>query len=310
VFKKLKRKLHPITLSKGLEIMASVNPNSAGWYKTGIQHLIDSHGDISITSVTTEHLNSWAIRINKDGLSPWTVDSYIRSLKSYFNKMVALGHLDKSPAAQLRLPKLPPKRPKDIKLENVEKLLSAAKYDLRDYTMIRLLYDSGARVGELLSMTVSNVDFNDDGGRALVKGKGNKIRWVFFGVETAESLKAWIECRPVNSPDALWLSKKGGSTVTAKPLSKSGVYLMLRRTAGRAGVDRFNPHAFRHAFAKRMIDSGMPMRLVQELMGHTDIKVTMSMYANYDEIELQGYYKRFNKDQRPLPSSPLTTSEP
>lgn len=308
MFSKLKNLMHPVRLTDGLNILATVNEASRRWYQTTIHQLIDQEGDIPIRAVKPDMLNRWYVSLGANGYSPWTIDSYVRSVKAYFNTLRKLGHLDESPAAHLHPPKLPPKKPKDIKLENVEKLLSVARYDLRDYCIVRCLYDSGCRVGELLSMQVSNVDFHDDGGRILVKGKGNRIRWVFVGLETAEALRAWIDCRPAKAPDALWLSKKGGTTVTAKPLGKSGVYLILKRLAARAGVERFNPHAFRHAFAKRMIDSGMPMRLVQELMGHSDINVTMAMYANYDEQELEGYYRRFN-NQRLLPSSPLNISD-
>lgn len=303
--------MNPVCLTKGLEVIRELNPESQTylWYRTPIRGLMDLIGDVPVTQVTEAHINAWYLDIEANGYSPWTVDSYCRGMRAYFNKMVSLGHISESPATKCRAPKLPPKRPKDIGADDVERLLAASRYDLRDYCMIRVLYDSGCRVGELVSMRVSNLDLGDDGGRCLVRGKGNQIRWMFVGYETAEALKAYVSTRPINSPDDLWLSKKGGATITARALTKNGVYLMLRRLAQRVGVKRFNPHSFRHAFAKRMIDEGMPMRLVQELMGHSDISVTMTMYANYDEQELEAYYRRYNDDKRKLPSSPLTFSD-
>lgn len=288
--------MFPIPLSRGIEIAGAMHgprSQSARWYQTPVKRLIAQIGDIPVHHVTPAHLDTWHTVISTNGLSPWTVDSYTRALKSYFNKLVEAGHLESSPAARLPLYKLPKKAPKDIKEGDVEKMLKVARATARDNAIVRVLYDTGCRVGELISMTVSGVKFGPDGGRAIVTStKTNRTRYIFFSLETAEVLKLYIDCRPVNAPDNLWLSHRG----TNIPISSNGVYLMLRRLAEKAGISgRFNPHAFRHAAVKRWIDSGMPLKIVQELAGHQNISTTMTMYAVYDDEELEDYFHRFEK---------------
>ena len=90
------------------------------------------------------------------------------------------------------------------------------------------------------------------------------------------------------APDDLWL------TVSGQPISTSGVYQILKRIGNRAGVERFNSHAFRHALAKRLVNNGTPHKVIQDIMGHADITTTLSMYVEYNDDELAEYHQHYN----------------
>lgn len=297
MFRQIRRFVSPLTLSRAIEIAGAMHgPDSQTWrwYSTPVNQLIQQIGDVPVHQVRPGHINDWYAWISTNGYSAWTVDSYTRALKSFFNRMIDAGHLDESPAAHLRLYKLPKKSPKDIRPGDIQLMLKHARYNARDYAIIRVLYDTGCRVGEMISMTTDGLRFGPDGGRAIVRGsKVHKTRFVFFGLETADAIRVYLDCRPWNAPGELWLSHRDG-----KPITPNAVYQMMRRVAKSAGVEgRFNPHAFRHAAIKRWIDSGMPLKVVQELAGHDQIETTMGMYAVYDDDELAAQFKRYT--QRP-----------
>lgn len=293
VFQKLKRQMFPVSLSRGLEIAGRIHgPDSQTprWYATPVKQLVTQIGDVPMHTVTPDQLTAWHRALTSNSYSPWTVDSYTRAMKAFWNHMVEVGHVETSPAEHLRLYKLPKKKPKDISTEDIGRMVQFSRYNARDHALVRFLADSGARVGEAISMTVSGVDFTDNGGRAIVRGKGYQTRFVFFGEETAEAIRLYLECRPWNAPDELWLSRSG------EPLSTSGVYQMFKRIGRRAGIKRFNPHAFRHAFAKRLIEEGASPKIVQELLGHSDITTTLNQYVTFSEKELEEHHARFRHE--------------
>ena len=290
--RRLLRRMRPVTLSQALKIVGHIHPdtNTPMWYQTPVNHLIALLGDVPVTTITAKDLTRFQKHILSNGFSPWTVDSYIRSTKAFFNHLVNLGHLETSPAAHLRRAKLPAKQPKEINDKDIKAMIQHSRRSLRDYGMVLVLADSGCRVGELASMAVSKLQFNEEGGRAIVTGKGNKTRFIFFTPLSASAIRAYMDIRPVYAPDVLWLGKGDG------PLASGGVYQALRRIGRRAGVQRFNPHAFRHAAAKRWLDGGMPARAVQELLGHEDVTTTLNLYVAYTDDELQRHHGRHQPD--------------
>lgn len=105
--------------------------------------------------------------------------------------------------------------------------------------------------------------------------------------DQAAALRLYMETRPHDAPDELWLNRHNN------PLTTNGVYQALRRLARRAGVERFNPHSFRHAAIKRWLESGMSSRLVQELAGHEDVHTTLMIYVAYSDEDLQAAFNNF-----------------
>jgi site-specific recombinase XerD len=312
MFDKLIKKMLPITLSRGLEIVEDISPKGnrdEHWCAFPVRSLIDIAGDIPAREVTSEHIHQWyretarrpSGRNQNKPLSVFTVNSYARALIGYFNHLKRIGYISSNPCADLRLPKLPRKPRKDIPEADIERIVQYADRNTRDRALVLVLRDTGCRIGGLASMTVSGVRFEElqpeNGpsssgaqlrGRALVGEKMNKLRWVYFGDEASRALQRYINIRHHNAGDELWLTHSG------RPLSKSGIYQVFKRIGKQAGVERFNPHAFRHSCAKRLLNNGAPPKVVQELLGHENVVTTMSLYLQYDEDELADLHSQFN----------------
>lgn len=295
--------MFPITLSRGLEIVVEITHKGRKrphWYDKPISYLIQHLGDIPVADVTTDDVIAWYDWIKqkendrKPGqvISPWTVDSYARSVKSYFNHLVTAGHIETSPARRLRLPRLPPKGKKEISDSDIALMIQHSEMSPRDHAIVLVLRDSGCRVGELISIQVSGLKIVENEGRlhgraVISDNKTMKSRFIFFNHEASLAVKRYIRVRHHDAPEALWL------TITGRAISDNGVYQILKRIGKRAGVEHFNPHAFRHALAKRLVNNGTPHRIIQDILGHTDITTTLSMYVNYDDEELARHHSHF-----------------
>lgn len=298
ILTRIRHKVRPLKLSDAIDLVAKMvqaGPRRPHWYDSPIQDLIDTIGDLPIQDVTEDHILAWhnALKTRPHQrqpgktLSPWTTDSYGRAVRAMFNHLVEAGLLEVSPAAHLVLPRLPAKKKKAIDDDAIDRMIAASEAQARDHALVLMLRDTGVRVGELCSMVVDNIEIQDGLGRVLVTDDKTHIsRFAYFGEETARALARYLRSRPHDAPAYLWLSLKG-----PEPLSTSGVYQLLERVADRAGVDsRWNPHAFRHALAKRLLEGGMNHVAVQKILGHADVVTTLAMYVQYDEDELARMY--------------------
>jgi integrase/recombinase XerD len=301
--------LRPMLLSRAVELVARSKQSTGRrphWFDTPVKDLISIIGDRPIQDVTPDHILTWYDELHQRPhrrqpgrkLSAWTIDSYGRQLRAFFNELVNMGHLDESPARLLRLPRLPAKAKKEISQADIRRMVDTAEYNARDHALILVLRDSGARVGELVDMTVSNLTIHtyDDGqvtGRILITDqKTHTKRYAFLGPEAVAALQRYIRSRPASSPDWLWIAHNRRMDPPPR-LTRSGIYQVLERVAERAGVvENWNPHAFRHALAKRMIQKGAPAKVVQNILGHSDISTTMNMYVIFDEDELADYHRK------------------
>jgi site-specific recombinase XerD len=295
---------HPITLSQAIDLVA-VNKQTGRkrphWFDSPVRGLIEVVGDKPITEVTPGDIHQWWDHLRTRAhqrqpskhLSLWTIDSYGRQVRAFFNELVRMGHLDQSPAHQLKLPRLPTKAKKEIDQNDIQKMIDASEYNARDNAMILVLRDSGVRVGELVDMTVDGLTIKGDHGRILITDeKTHTARYAFLGPQALEAIRRYIRSRPHDAPDWLWLSHNRSGAKPAR-LTKSGVYQALERVAERAGVDKnWNPHAFRHALAKRLVKEGAPAKIVQGILGHSDITTTLNMYVIFDDDELAEYHRR------------------
>lgn len=292
MLRRLRNLVAPLPLSGGLTIIETIHRRSetARWYKVPIEELIQIYGDIAVRSITAAHLDDWFDLVVARNLSRWTVNSYTRAVKSYFNHMVKMGHITVSPADHLKPPRPPKATPKDITDNDIIAMLAASKRDRRDYAMICMLRDTGCRVGGLVSMTVDTLHMQETEhgkrGKILVTEKGDKSRFVFFKDETCLALIAYMEYRAAYSPPEIWLNRSD------KPLTTSGVYHILRRVAKRAGVARFNPHSFRHRMCKKLVEAGTPHKVIQDMMGWSS-QAMIQIYVVHTDNELQRFHELY-----------------
>lgn len=219
------------------------------------------------------------------GLSMATVASHVRAVKRLFRWLHEEGLLPANPAQRIKAPKLPRGEPKAYSLADFAKLLSATAGDdlasKRNRAMLLFLADTGARVGGLAGLRLTDLDLEN--GQAKVTEKGGKLRVVFFSEPTADALAAWLAVRPTGTP-YVW----AGVEHSSKPnLTTEGIRQVLKRLGKKAGVEGpVNPHSFRHGFAREYLLSGGDLATLADLMGHSDVQVTWQSYAIFRTAEL------------------------
>lgn len=226
------------------------------------------------------------------GLSVYTLFGLVTTWRRFFNWCVEKRYIQTSPAAHLRKPQLPDEPPKAISKADMMKLLKAAKtskYPKRDYAIVSVLADTGCRVGGLVGLKLKDLDLVS--GRAVVREKGRggqrKARNVYMTPDTVKAIKAYLKVRYSDS-EFVFVGVRG-------KLKESGVYQVLERLAERADVsEHFNPHAFRHGFARGMIDNGADLSTVSQCLGHEDIFVTARFYARWADKELKEKHERYS----------------
>ena len=224
------------------------------------------------------------------GLKPASLFRKAEALKSYFAFETVEGRLAESPAETLRTPRLPARLPKFLTREDAARLLAAPGFDyegVRERAMLELLYASGLRVSELLSLKPESVNLQDGWVRA--RGKGNKERLVPVHARALSAVKAYLgeRGRRFKSPAAeLFLGRSG------LPLSRVQFWRRLRDLGRKAGIKTaLHPHLLRHTFATHMLQGGADLRSVQEMLGHADLATTQ-IYTHLDSGALKAAHAK------------------
>jgi len=200
----------------------------------------------------------------------------LSSLKRFYQHALRQNKIAADPSLNIDAPKLPRGLPKTLTEEDVEKLLASPDVEdplgLRDRTMLEVLYASGLRVSELVTLKAAQV--SQDMGVVRIMGKGSKERLVPLGEEALSWVKRYLkEARPQilgrRSSDALFV------TARAAGMTRQSFWHLLKRHALHAGLRKaISPHTLRHAFATHLLNHGADLRVVQMLLGHSDISTT------------------------------------
>jgi integrase/recombinase XerD len=207
---------------------------------------------------------------------PRSIGRLIASLRRFYRYCLRENLIEVDPTLQIESPKLPRSLPKSLNEQEVEDLLNAPDttqaIGLRDRAMLELLYASGLRVSELVTVTVNEVSTQD--GVVRVTGKGSKTRLVPMGEEAADWIARYIKyARPEilqkKMSDALFVTTRAGA------MTRQAFWYLIKRYALQAGIHKpMSPHVLRHAFATHLLNHGADLRVVQMLLGHSDISTT------------------------------------
>jgi integrase/recombinase XerD len=207
---------------------------------------------------------------------PRSAARYTSALKRFYRYLLRENLIAADPTLNLDSPKLPRSLPKTLTEAEVERLLDSADINtplgLRDRAMLETLYATGLRVSELVGLKLTAVNLND--GVLRVTGKGNKDRLVPLGEEAVSWLRRYLaDARPSlmekNLSDAVFVTARGGA------MTRQAFWYLIKRRARAAGIERpLSPHTLRHAFATHLLNHGADLRVVQMLLGHSDISTT------------------------------------
>ena len=241
--------------------------------------------DKSIKKITTEEIRNYLSNY-KDNSScgSTTIDNIRRVLSSFFSWLEDEDFIIKSPIRRIHRIKTPTVVKEILTDENLENLRDKCE-NVRDLSLIELLISTGMRVGELVNLNISNLNFEDRS--CIVLGKGNKEREVYFDAKTKLHLKEYLSKRNDNN-DALFVSLR-------KPyqrLSISGIELIIRNLGVSTNINKVHPHKFRRTLATMAIDKGMPVEQVQKLLGHVKIETTMH-YALVNQSNVKISHRKY-----------------
>ena len=265
-----------------MAIERGVSPNTLAAYRNDLYQLVDHMESVAAGSdgwraLDEGTLSGYLLRLHDLGYSDTTRARKVASAKSLFGFLVDEGVLDEDPTENLSSPRVGRSLPEALTADEVESLLDWAAQGesaeaRRDLTMLELLYASGMRVSELVSLDVG--DFGLEQGYVRCMGKGSKERVIPIHDRAVRTVKAYLEeTRPKltskGSGQAVFLNRRGDR------LTRQGFWLILKGVAKGAGIDRnITPHTLRHSFATHLLRGGAQLRHVQELLGHASITTT------------------------------------
>lgn len=251
---------------------------------------LSAQGNTEVAEVTPTALNSYILYLEKEGRKPATISRSIASMKAFYHYMVQEKKLEIDPSEKLKAPKIEKKMPTILTTEEVTRLLEqpngSTPKNLRDRAMLELLYATGIRVSELISLKVTDVNLKME---YLTCSDGHKERIIPFGGIAKEALRRYLaEGREKlvtdESGDWLFTNCSGGA------MSRQGFWKLMKAYGRKAGIEaEITPHMLRHSFAAHMISNGADLKSVQEMLGHSDISTTQ-VYAQVGQKRIREVY--------------------
>ncbi len=284
--------------ARHLEIERNLAPGTLRAYRREIDRfVVFVRGELSRLEpqeVRPVDVRAWLARLHLDGLAARSVGRALAAVRTYFRFLVQEGVVPGSPAEAVGHPRTPRPVPEVVERHGIEELLDAipdSSAGARDRAVLELLYGAGLRVGELTSLDLGDVRLSER--MVRVRGKGRKERIVPFGRKAEEALRRYLPARAEWRgeaarwrDDALFVNQRGGR------LSDRSVRRLLDAAVQRtAAVHRLHPHALRHAFATHLLEAGMDLRAIQELLGHSSLDTTQ-VYTRVDLAHLMAVYRR------------------
>lgn len=248
-------------------------------------------------ALTDAHVTAYRRELHGSGLAASSVRVALVHLRIFCRYLHRQGVLQKDPAALLEPGRMTQGVPETMTAEAVNRLLSsvsptASPLDARDRAMLEMLYGSGLRVSELISLRAEQVDWEDDFLR--ITGKGSKTRYVPMGGEAGKALRYYMEharaqlLRNDRRADVLFLSVRGTR------LTRERIRQIIKQRAAAAGIEEnVFPHIMRHSFATHLLENGADLRVIQDMLGHADLATTQ-IYTHVDRKRLVGLHSRFH----------------
>ena len=231
------------------------------------------------------------------GLAPASVNRAMAAVRGLHRFLLAEGLMSTDPTADVEAGKLPRGLPKALSEDEVTRLLDAVTGEepahRRDRAILEVLYGTGMRISEMVSLSLEDLDL--DGALMRVTGKGDKQRLVPVGRLASAAIEQWLEPggRPSMAPEtwakrsdqnAVFLNQRGGR------LSRQGIWGVVRKHGLTAGIaDRLTPHVLRHSCATHMLDHGADIRTVQELLGHASVTTTQLYTKVSTDLMVRAY---------------------
>jgi integrase/recombinase XerD len=268
----LQRFLDAVWMERGL------SANTLAAYRadlTALGRWLEAHDSALLKATRTDLLGFIAARV-EGGSRPRSTARQLSSFRRFFRYVIREGLMTEDPTAQIAMPKIGRSLPKSLTEAEVDALLEAPTVSdplgHRDRTMLEVLYATGLRVSELVSLKHNEINFNQ--GVMRVVGKGNRERLIPLGEEAMRWLRQFMQGPRVEillerQTDYLFPTRRGDR------MTRQAFWHIIKRYAKKANVEKdLSPHTLRHAFATHLLNHGADLRVVQMLLGHSDLSTT------------------------------------
>ncbi len=279
-----------------LWVERGVSDNTLSAYGSDLRGLAESLTALSgrrLRDARREDLLTYLAKRVQEGTRPRTTARMLSSLRRFYRYLLREGRIAEDPTALIEAPKLGRSLPKSLTESDVEALLAAPAFEealgLRDRAMLELLYACGLRVSELVGLKLGEVSLNQ--GVVRIFGKGGKERLVPMGEESLEWLERYLrhgrlELLGEHRSEAMFVTRRGDA------MTRQAFWYLIKRYALVAGIDKpLSPHTLRHAFATHLLNHGADLRVLQMLLGHSDLSTTQ-IYTHVARERLKSMHAR------------------
>ena len=285
------RYLNYLTVERGLAA------NSREAYQQDLKKYFNflQYKNLPLGEVTRTHLQNYLMFLKKSGLSSRSLARNLATLKGFHRFLVREELLFRDPTTDFESPRLGAKLPRVLAINEVEKMLTlpdeSAPQGMRDRAMLEILYATGVRVSELISLKIPDIHL--EGGYLRCWGKGSKERIIPLGSIAREKVNQYLagarQCLVKEKfCPYLFVTRRG------KPFTRQGFWKIIREYARKAGISTpVSPHVLRHSFATHLLQRGADLRSIQEMLGHASISTTQ-IYTHLDPAHLKEIHRQFH----------------
>lgn len=279
-----------------IKVEEQLSNNTVATYKNSLfqyANFLKEKHITKINHINKEHLNIYLKYLNKKGLTSRSINNHLTGIKNFHKYLVKNNLTKDNVTATLRSSKIKQTLPNSLTNHEIEELLNMQVntiYDLRNLAMLEVLYATGIRISELLEIKFEQVDITN--GVIRILGKGNKERIVPIGEYSIDILSTYLDNRDELVKDTktnyLFLNNTG------KRLSRQGFHKALKQILKDNNITKdISPHMLRHSFATHLIENGADLRVVQELLGHSDITTTR-IYTHVTNKKTEDDYHKYH----------------
>ena len=278
-----------------LEIDKRLSLNTLQSYKRDIEQYITYLNDINVTNITNTNKTTviaYLLHLQKKVRATSTISRNLASIRSFYQFLHKKKLIDIDPTSELESPKVEKKLPQILSIQEVELLLDQPKCldlkGIRDKAMLELLYATGMRVSELISLNLN--DINLDVG-FISCNKGTRERTIPIGSISIAAVHEYLKKSrnfliQVIDEEALFVNVNGGR------LTRQGFWKIIKHYKNQANIDKdITPHTLRHSFAAHLLENGADLRSIQEMLGHSDISSTQ-IYAQIAKNKIKEVYQK------------------
>lgn len=243
-----------------------------------------------VNKIKRTHINYFIKELHDKNYVPTSVTRKIAAIRGFFRWLCAYEIITQDPSLGVELPKLTKKLPKVMSIQEIESILKNNLSEL-EMTILELLYGAGLRVSELSNLELNNIELNSRYVRCM--GKGAKERIIPIGENAKKAISKYLSHREIIIKKHKLDTKQLLLKDNGKKVTRQDIYVFIKKQ-GEILKKQISPHTLRHSFATHMLENGADLRVVQELLGHSDVSTTQ-LYTHVSKKRLKEVYFSINK---------------